>query len=194
MFIRNWKQNILTIPNILSLMRLVLIPVYMSIYLNATQPVDFCMAGLILSLSCATDAVDGMIARRFHMESTLGKILDPAADKITQFSLMMCLQIRHTILKPVFALFIVKEILQLFLGAVYLMRGKMLPGALPAGKLCTAALFVSLIFLVLFPQIHPSFVKAIAATNSLLLLMSLIFYLFAYWGRNPIVQDMHPDE
>lgn len=194
MFIKNWKQNIVTIPNILSLLRLVLIPVYISIYLNATNPVNFCMAGLILSVSCATDAVDGIIARRFHMESTLGKILDPTADKITQFSLILCLQIRHTVLKPVLALFIVKELFQLFLGAVYLTRGKMLPGALPMGKLCTAAMFVSLIFLVLFPQIHPSVVKAIAATNTLLLLLSFIFYLLAYWGRNPIVQDLHPNE
>ena len=76
MFITNWKKEILTIPNLLSLFRLLLIPVYMSIYWKE----NYYLAAAILVVSCLTDAVDGWIARRFNMISNLGKLLDPVAD------------------------------------------------------------------------------------------------------------------
>ena len=76
MFIRNWKKEILTIPNILSLFRLVLIPVYVAIYLNG----DYYLAAGILAVSCLTDLIDGKIARHFILISTVGKILVPLAD------------------------------------------------------------------------------------------------------------------
>ena len=55
MFIKNWKKDIFTIPNLLSLFRLVLIPVYATVYLNATQNYQFILAGFILAVSCLTE-------------------------------------------------------------------------------------------------------------------------------------------
>ena len=81
---RNWKKEILSIPNILSLFRLLLIPVYTVLFLRAERPVDYWWAAGILAVSTLTDMVDGKIARRFHMVTNLGKILDPVADKATQ--------------------------------------------------------------------------------------------------------------
>ena len=80
---RNWKKEILSIPNILSLFRLLLIPVYTVLFLRAERPVDYWWAAGILAVSTLTDMVDGKIARRFHMVTNLGKILDPVADKAT---------------------------------------------------------------------------------------------------------------
>lgn len=190
MFIKNWKRDILTIPNLLSLFRLMLIPVYVRIYLSARFPLQFYTAGAIMAVSCLTDAVDGWIARHFNMISTLGKILDPLADKITQFTLTVCLSLRYPVLNPVLVLFVTKEIFQLVLGAVYLARGQMLPGALLAGKVCTTVLFVSLIALVLFPGMSHAAVDLIALTDSLFLLAAFIQYFLAYFGQTPKVQDM----
>ena len=95
MRIQNWKKQVFTIPNILSLFRLLLIPVYIHIYLNAQSLADYHLAAAILAVSCLTDAVDGQIARRFHMITAVGKVLDPLADKITQFTLIICLAMRH---------------------------------------------------------------------------------------------------
>ena len=134
MFDHKWKQTVFTVPNLLSFFRLTLIPVYMHLYFRAKTPGDYHLAGLILAVSCLTDAIDGKIARKFHMVSTLGKILDPLADKITQFTLILCLALRYPVLNPVLALFSVKELMQVLLGIIYLRRGKMLPGALMAGK------------------------------------------------------------
>ena len=186
----NWKAEILTIPNFISFLRLILIPVYMSIYLKAENPRQFFLAGTILALSCVTDAIDGKIARRFHMISTVGKILDPVADKLTQFSLILCLSLRHPVLKLVMALFLIKEGFQIGMGIFHLHHGRMLPGALLAGKICTAVLFVSLLILVLFPDIHPSVLYAVTVTDLLFLSISLVSYFSAYFGKEIKVQDL----
>ena len=77
MFIKDWKREVFTIPNFLSFIRLLLIPVYTIIYLNAKQFQDFSLAAGILAISCLTDMIDGKIARQFDMISNIGKILDP---------------------------------------------------------------------------------------------------------------------
>ena len=61
MFIKDWKKEIFTIPNLLSLFRLLLIPVYITIYLNAKNAADFYIAAGILAVSCITDLIDGKI-------------------------------------------------------------------------------------------------------------------------------------
>lgn len=193
MFIKDWKKDVMTIPNLLSLFRLVLIPVYVYIYLNAETPFQFYTAGTIMAVSCLTDLVDGKIARHFNMISTLGKILDPLADKATQFALTVCLSLKYPVLHPVLALFVVKELFQLVLGAVNLARGRMLPGALMAGKICTTVLFVSLIALVLFPDLPSLAVDLIALTDGIFLLISFVSYIFAYFGKYAKVQDMRAE-
>lgn len=185
-----WKKEIFTIPNLLSLFRLVLIPVYIRIYMNATQPRDYLLAGCILALSCLTDLIDGKIARRFNMISTVGKILDPIADKLTQFTLTLCLSIRYPVLNPVLILFVIKEVFQGIVGLVHLCKGQMLPGALMAGKVCTTVLFVSLTALVLLPDMNPGLVDLIALVDVVFLCISFVSYILAYFGRNAKVQDL----
>ncbi len=193
MHIQDWKKDVFTVPNLLSLLRLLLIPVYITLYLRAVTPEQYQLAAMIIALSCLTDALDGMIARRWNMISILGKVLDPAADKLTQFALTVCLSLRYPPLKPVLFLFLVKEILQLVLGAAYLHRGKILPGALMTGKVCTTVLFFSLTGLVLFPQVPSAVVTSLAIVNFFFLAISFASYLSAYLGKHPILQDLNPD-
>lgn len=194
MFIKNWKKEILTIPNLLSLFRLVLLPVYAEIYLNAVEEYEFLLAGGIMALSCATDLIDGKIARRFNQITNLGKILDPLADKITQFTLTLCLSLKYPVLQPVLALFVVKEAFQLVVGLFFLLKGHMLPGALMAGKVCTTILFVSLIALVLMPNMNPYIVDAIALVDTVFLAISFFSYVMAYFGKETKVQKLDAGE
>lgn len=194
MFIKNWKREILTIPNLLSLFRLVLLPVYAEIYLNAVEEYEFLLAGGIMALSCATDLIDGKIARRFNQITNLGKILDPLADKITQFTLTLCLSLKYPVLQPVLALFVVKEVFQLVVGLFFLLKGHMLPGALMAGKVCTTILFVSLIALVLMPNMNPYIVDAIALVDAIFLAVSFFSYVMAYFGKETKVQKLDAGE
>ena len=190
MDMKNWKKEVFTIPNLMSLGRLVMIPIYLSIYLRADSAMQYYAAGGILALSCLTDALDGKIARKYNMISTLGKILDPLADKLTQFTLTICLSLRYPILLPVLVLFVIKELFQIVLGAVNLFRGRMLPGALMAGKVCTTVLFVSFIALVLFPNMDSSWINGIALLDAAFLAFSFGSYIHAYFGKNSPVEDL----
>ncbi len=59
MHIKDWKKEVFTIPNLLSLFRLALIPVYIYIYLGATETYQYITAGTIMAVSCLTDLIDG---------------------------------------------------------------------------------------------------------------------------------------
>ena len=95
MFFQNWKREIRSIPNLLSLSRLFLIPVYLPLYLFGTTPAAQALARNLFALSCITDFLDGWIARRYQMVTNLGKFLDPLADKATQLAVTACLSIRY---------------------------------------------------------------------------------------------------
>ena len=190
MFIKDWKKEILTIPNLLSLFRLILIPVYITIYLNAQNTTDYYVAAGILAVSCLTDLIDGKIARHFNMISTVGKILDPFADKATQFTLIICLAVNYNVLWYLVALFVVKESFQLIAGSINLKKGRMLKGALISGKICTAVLFVSLIFMIMVPNLQDATVNLIAAVDAVFMLVSLGNYLSTYFSRENKFQDL----
>ena len=190
MIIKNWKKEIFTIPNILSMFRLLLIPVYVVIYLNAEQAVDYYLAAGILAVSCLTDMIDGQIARRFNMKSKLGMLLDPIADKATQFTLTICLAIRYPVLWVVAVLIFFKELFQLIAIAVSYRKGKMLAGALLPGKICTTVLFLSLIIMVMIPTLPANVVTVIAIIDTVFLLISFFAYVFAYFGKNKKIYNI----
>lgn len=186
----NWKKEILTIPNLLSLFRVLLIPVYVIIYLKATLPLHYYIAGGILVISCMTDLIDGKIARHFNMVSTVGKVLDPFADKVTQLTLIICLAIRYRILWIIVGIFIIKEGFQTIAGLLTLRQGKMLTGSLFSGKLCTVVLFLSLILLVLLPDLDHRYVGCIAATDGIFMLISFGNYIHTYWKHGDTIQAL----
>ena len=190
MFIKNWKKEVFTIPNLLSTFRLLLIPVYIHFYRNAARQEDYFLAGGILALSCLTDLVDGKIARHFNMITNVGKILDPLADKLTQLVLTICLSMRYPILRPVLVLFLVKEFFQLFAAIINFRKGKALDGALMAGKVCTTVLFISMITLVLFPDLKPRIVDVIAVVDAVFLTIAFVQYILAFFGKHAKVQDI----
>ena len=190
MFIKDWKREVFTIPNFLSFIRLLLIPVYTIIYLNAKQFRDYSLAAGILAISCLTDMIDGKIARQFDMISNIGKILDPLADKLTQLSLSLCLAIRYPVVRGVLIIFVIKEVFQTAVAYAMFRKGKVLPGALMAGKICTAVLFVSFICLILIPTMPLRIVTAIAVVDTVLLANAFIHYFLAYFGKHPKLQNL----
>lgn len=186
----NWKKDILNIPNMLSLFRLALIPVYMHIYLTATQSWQYWLAGSILAISCLTDMVDGKIARKYNMITPLGKLLDPIADKFTQLILTICLSLKYPVMRPVLVLFLIKEFFQFFAALVHYRKGKALDGALMAGKICTTVLFTSFTLLVVIPEMNPRAVEIIGLVDGACLMIAFLQYVFAFFGKHAKVQDI----
>lgn len=76
---RQGEDRILTVPNVLSVIRLSCIPVFLWLLFGRE---DRYQAGLLLAALGITDFADGWIARHFHQESKLGKVLDPTADRL----------------------------------------------------------------------------------------------------------------
>ena len=89
------ENKIFTIPNLLSFLRICLIPVIIWLYLVKDNSI---WAGFALIFSGVTDVLDGYIARRFQMISDFGKVLDPVADKLTQAAILICLSIRFPLM------------------------------------------------------------------------------------------------
>lgn len=190
MIVKNWKKEVWTIPNILSIFRLILIPIYVSIYLHADEPRDYLLAGVILAVSCLTDLVDGKIARKFNQITTLGKFLDPLADKATQGAMILCLAVHHPVLWALLALFVVKEGFQLIAMLVTLRKGMALDGALMAGKISTTILFVTLIVMVLFPGMTAMTANLLTGICFVALVVAFVQYIRAYYGKNKKIFDL----
>ncbi len=171
------KKDILTIPNLLSLFRILLIPQIVWLYAAADRGYAALAA---VALSAVTDVADGFIARHFHMVSELGKVLDPIADKLTQAALLICLAFRYPVLYWVFALFALKEILQGLLGlAVVKATGKM-QFARWYGKLSTVV-FYSTMFLLLLPVELPAIlVHILILLCTAALMLAMICYTRDY--------------
>ena len=115
--------------------------------------------------------------------TTFGRFLGFVATAVMTF-------ISAPVLYPVLALFVVKELFQLFAVIVCCRRGKALPGALNVGKVCTTVLFVTLIGLVLFPHADPMLVNMTVLADGLLLFLSFASYFLAYCGKKTRLQDL----
>lgn len=188
---RSPENRIFTVPNVLSMFRILLIPVYAWIYLTADSNVDYYVATGVMVASVATDAVDGIIARKCNLITTLGKALDPIADKLTQTVIFACLTVKFWRYKQfviVVAIFFGKELFMLIMGVLSLRKGRMLNGALFAGKVCTTVLFVCMGLFMLFPNMQSFYVWVLSLICAVAMLVSLGFYISTYRGVNHGVQ------
>lgn len=192
MYMKDWKKEIFSIPNVLSMIRLALIPLYIVIFLNAKSDFHYYVSAGILAVSCLTDLIDGKIARHFNMITTIGKVLDPLADKITQFTLILCLAIRRNrfLLWTLIALFVAKESFQLIAGSLILRKGKILSGAVLPGKICTAILFVTLVLMIMLPNLSDKTIDTIAIVDGIFMIISFISYILVYAGKIQKIEDL----
>lgn len=164
------------------MIRIAFIPVYAYLYLTAENMKDYYICTCLMGASMITDLFDGMIARKFNMITTLGKILDPIADKLTQVVVLICLATRFIPLFWVLGVFLAKEGFMTVMGLITLRKGRMLDGALMAGKVCTAVLFLSMGLLMLMPYMSNEGAIIIAVIDILAMFISFWFYLSTYMG------------
>ena len=141
-----------TIPNLLSVIRILLIPVFAYLFYNDQK----IMAVVVLALSGLSDTLDGTIARRFNQISALGKVLDPVADKLTQITIAVMLLIdfraaENQLIRAfgwVFLVFLIKEAVMIIGGLVMLLMN-IRPGAAEIwGKLATLVFYVGMVIII----------------------------------------------
>ena len=151
-------ENVWTIPNIISFIRILLIPVFGVLFYKG----ELLWALLILAFSGFTDFIDGKLARKLNQVSELGKMLDPIADKLTQatIAIVYFFTFRNAenetlnLFAWVFLLFILKELVMLVGGAIMIAVG-IRPGAAEIyGKAATLVFYVVMVALMAFgPEI-----------------------------------------
>lgn len=147
------KRDIFTIPNMLSIFRLILAAVFLWVFYNPEIGNKNHTLTALLIASALSDFLDGKIARRFHMVSELGKVLDPIADKVTQGVLLFCLLSKYKTLKLVFVLFLVKESYMAVAGMNVIRKTRKNDGAMWYGKVNTTVFYTVMILLVFIPDI-----------------------------------------
>jgi len=147
------SERIVTVPNALSALRIVLVPVFLVLVLTEQD----LAALIVIIVSSLSDFLDGIIARRFSQITKLGQLLDPAADRLFIFAAVIALAVREVVPWWVVAVIVGRDVFLAGLGLVLAQHGY---GPLPVhhlGKLATFALFYALPILVLgqaFPAIQ----------------------------------------
>lgn len=167
------ENRILTIPNLLSLCRLLLIPVIVWLYTVQEDP-HLTMAVLILS--GITDIVDGYIARKFHMVSDFGKALDPVADKLTQIAMLFCLVSRFRWMLLPLCVLVVKEITLGIMGLLVICKTGDVFGAVWHGKATTVSLYGMMILHLLWYNIPGVVSGILIGICTALALLSAVLY------------------
>lgn len=166
--------RIITVPNIMSFFRLCLVPVIVIAYRKSSDP---WILAFLVAFSGITDVLDGMIARRFNQISNIGKILDPVADKLTQFALLYVLSERYSSMWFLIFFMLFKEIVQGAFGYLVLKRTSQIYGAQWFGKLSTVLLFVMALLLITFDGVSSYLADISACVCALALLMAFILYI-----------------
>lgn len=162
-----------SIPNLLSLLRLLIIPFIFYFYLKG----NLWVAAALVILSGITDALDGYLARHLNQITPLGKVLDPIADKLTQVALAACLLSKFPEVIPLVAVLVIKELLMLFWGVRLLKAGKPPFSALWWGKLSTVAFYLGIIVIMLLSRYLGALgVAIISVVITLLMINSMIRY------------------
>lgn len=174
------EKKVLTIPNLLSAFRILLTPVIGVLYcVEGNYPLT---AGVLL-LSGATDVVDGFVARRFHMVSDLGKVLDPVADKLTQAVALGCLLTRFNALWWVLGVLAVKELAMAVLGVLVIRHTGRVHGAAWHGKLATCVLYGIIFTHVVWYEMPGEISALLAGAGVAAILLSLVLYAAAHIRR-----------
>ncbi len=167
------KNQIITIPNILSLIRLGLIPLMVWLYCGRQE---YIWAGVVLVISGLTDIVDGFIARKFNMMSDLGKVLDPIADKFTQGAMLLCLLLRFPLMLMPLVLMIAKEIFMSISGYAVIKKRGIVLGAHWHGKAATVCIFAMMMLHIFWVDITPIASSITIGICTAMIALSFVLY------------------
>ncbi|MDF2614025.1 MAG: CDP-alcohol phosphatidyltransferase family protein [Clostridia bacterium] len=171
------RKEIFSIPNLLSFLRILLIPFFIAIYVSADNSKDYYLATLIIILSGMTDFIDGFIARRFHMITEFGKIIDPIADKLTQAAIVVTLMNQIRFMYVIMIIFVVKEVTVGMVSLRLLKQGKKLEGAMWFGKISTAVFYMITIIIIAFPTIEIWIIDIMLTIILTFLVFSFVMYM-----------------
>jgi len=141
------KKQIFTIPNILTYLRIITVPIILIFYFKDYKMTDMTYRMIIFGLflfASFTDVIDGRIARRYHLVSDIGKALDPLADKLLQVTVIVLLSASGR-LHWIFAIMIFAKEFYMIVGGILLVKRNIIAQANVWGKVAAFLLAVGII-------------------------------------------------
>lgn len=163
------KENIWNIPNLLTMLRMALIGVFVWIFREG----QYGWAIAVFLAASATDILDGYIARKYHLITDFGKLMDPLADKLMLITALICLATAGWVPLWAVLVMIVKELIMVVGGTLLLKRGIVVSARL-WGKIATALFILAVVSAFFHDQIAP--------WNSVLLYLAVAASVYAlFW-------------
>ncbi len=169
----------MTVPNILSIFRLILVPVFAVVFFQPF-PHAHRWAALVYLVAFVTDIADGWIARHFNQITRLGRILDPLADKLMTFTVIVCITVDGIIPLWMVIVFFCKELTMTIGGSIMYHK---IHDVIPSnwlGKLSTGVFFLVCVVLVLFPELPRQWSSGLMAGALALTLAALASYVVQF--------------
>lgn len=133
----------MNIPNLLTMLRIILVPIYLLVFFSDLDN-RFLMAGLIFIIAGISDVLDGKIARKYDLITKLGIVLDPIADKMMIFAVLISYTVERII--PIWILIAIglKELVMILGGIIlYFHKGKQVVPSNIYGKMATVSFYVA---------------------------------------------------
>lgn len=174
-----WKfkiSDLFTIPNLLTYVRFILIVPFAYFFLKE----EYVPAVICIGISGLSDCFDGLAARKLNQVTSLGKILDPIADKITLLVVVVCMVILVPVVLPVLIVLLLKDVLMLLGGTDLINKGITPPAAKWYGKVGTVVFYVSVCIIVFLKAVLNYENIALDLTLLSVTALTMVFALYQY--------------
>ena len=173
------SKDLMTIPNAISFFRILLITPFVAFFIERM----YVAAAITVGISGLSDCIDGYIARKFHQESELGKVLDPLADKLTLIAVGICLIFIEPYVLPLMIIMVLKDVLMIIGGTIVINQGIIPPKSSWYGKLSTFMFYISvsmIVLMALFNYVNKPLSLAVLGITAGMMIFSLINYAMIF--------------
>lgn len=169
-------KDLLAVPNLITYLRFVLIVPFVIFFLCE----NYILAGVIIGLSGVSDCFDGFFARKLNQVTSLGKILDPIADKVTLIAVAACMLVYMPALLPIMLVLVLKEFLMLMGGLILLIKKITPPPANIYGKIATVVFYFAIFIIIFLKAVFSIEIAVLNVTTFILVALVMLVALLQY--------------
>ena len=174
------SKDLMTIPNAISFIRILLITPFVAFFIQRM----YVAAAITVGISGLSDLFDGWIARKFHQESELGKVLDPLADKLTLIAVDVCLIFIEPYVLPLMIIMVLKDVLMIIGGTIVINQGVIPPKSSWYGKLSTFMFYISVgmvVLMAIFGYVNKPLSLTVLGITAAMMIFSLVNYAIIFF-------------
>ena len=167
--LRKLFTNVWNVPNVLTMMRLVLIPVFVIVFFNTPRDQDKIAALVVFAVASITDMFDGMLARKLNQITDFGKLFDPLADKVMVVTALVCQAVIGVFPWTAIIIVAAKELIML-LGGMFMLGKGVVVYSNYVGKTAQVFFIASLLLSFFHPSLEAGTFRIFGLTPDLFLL------------------------